>query len=125
METLVEYAWPGEMTELASVLGEALVACTAGQMETSDLPPAVRMSVAAQRGSRLPVETVVLDELLQGIEREVISRALSQAKFNRSLAARLLGITRSRLLRRCEQLHLALPTEMPDLEPIDFEEAAE
>jgi len=40
------------------------------------------------------------------IERELISRALTQAKGNKTKAAKLLGMTRPRLYRRLVQLGL-------------------
>jgi DNA-binding NtrC family response regulator len=46
----------------------------------------------------------VLDELLASIEKEAITRALSQAGGNKSEAAALLGMTRPRLYRRLVQL---------------------
>jgi DNA-binding NtrC family response regulator len=44
--------------------------------------------------------------LLGRIERELIHRALAQAKGNKTKAARLLGMTRPRLYRRLVQLGL-------------------
>ena len=48
----------------------------------------------------------MLDEFLAQIERELIVRALAQAKGNKAKAARLLGMTRPRLYRRLVQLGL-------------------
>jgi DNA-binding NtrC family response regulator len=50
-----------------------------------------------------------LDELLLDVEREVLRRALRNSKGNRARAARALGISRPRLLRRIEQLGLDSP----------------
>jgi DNA-binding NtrC family response regulator len=52
------------------------------------------------------VETINLDNVLGAIERELIQRALLAGDGNRALAARLLGISRARLLRRLEALGL-------------------
>lgn len=125
LEWIVEYPWPGDLNELKSVLTSALRESTSTQIETGDLPQNIRMAVAALRGTRLPVERILLDDFLAQVERELLSRALAQAKYNRSQAARLVGITRPRFLRRCEQLGIALPHDSPEFEPIDFEEAPE
>jgi DNA-binding NtrC family response regulator len=52
-----------------------------------------------------------LDEFLEGVERELLERALKQARGNKSQAARLLGINRTRLLGRLKQLALETPAE--------------
>ena len=51
-------------------------------------------------------EKIVLDEFLESIEREVITRAMAQAGGNKSAAAELLGMNRPRLYRRLVQLGL-------------------
>jgi two-component system NtrC family response regulator len=48
-----------------------------------------------------------LDELLQRVERHMITSALAHTKGNKAEAARRLGVTRQRLLRRIAQLGLA------------------
>jgi len=40
---------------------------------------------------------------LEGVERDLIARALQQARNNRSRAARLLGISRSQLYSRMQK----------------------
>jgi|GEM_PF-3896040 len=125
IELLAEYTWPGDIAELKEMVRQSVSGCTGSQLEIRDLPQSIRMAVTAQRTARLPVEKVELDLFLAGIEREVVGRALAQARYNRSQAARLLGISRSRLLRRCENLGITLPTETPDFEPVEFEEDVE
>ena len=51
-------------------------------------------------------ESIALDEFLGDIERELIQRAIRQARGNKTQAARLLGVHRARLLRRLNQLGL-------------------
>ena len=56
---------------------------------------------------RRPQEKIVLEQFLGEIELELIRRALSEAKGNKTKAASLLGMTRPRLYRRLVQLGLA------------------
>ena len=51
-------------------------------------------------------EPIELDALLADVERELLRRALHQAKGNKTKAAALLNITRARLHRRMEQLNV-------------------
>jgi DNA-binding NtrC family response regulator len=67
-------------------------------------------------------ETIVLDEYLACIERELLNRAMARSKGNKTKAARLLGLTRPRLYRRLVQLGLERPPA--ESAPI-FEEIAE
>ena len=56
-------------------------------------------------------ETIVLEEFLGRIERELIERALRRARGNKSRAARLLGLSRPRLYRRLVQLGFIAPDD--------------
>ena len=66
------------------------------------------MELASRAGARAARSwpPVQLDALLQGIESELLSRALRAGKGNKTKAAELLGISRARLHRRCHQLGL-------------------
>ncbi len=71
-----------------------------------DLPERLRLSAQAAAHPRRVDETIVLDEFLGRVERELIRRALARSKGNKARAARLLGVTRPRLYRRMVQLGL-------------------
>ena len=72
----------------------------------ADLPERLRLAAQAAAHPRRIEETIVLDEYLGRVERELIRRALARAKGNKARAARLLGVTRPRLYRRMVQLGL-------------------
>jgi DNA-binding NtrC family response regulator len=76
------------------------------EIDADDLPR--RLQLAARAAARPPraEETIILDEFLGRVERELVRRALDRAKGNKARAARLLGMTRPRLYRRLEQLGL-------------------
>ena len=68
-----------------------------------------RAAVADARGQGESIEAAarrIRYEFLGRVERELIRRALAQAKGNKAKAARLLGMTRPRLYRRLVQLGL-------------------
>lgn len=75
-------------------------------MGVNDLPDRLHLAAAAEARPRRVEEKIVLDEYLGRIERELIERALSRAKGNKTKAARLLGMSRPRLYRRMVQLGL-------------------
>jgi DNA-binding NtrC family response regulator len=112
LDQLAAYPWPGNMDELTEFVGYAFRRAAGPLVSAADLPDRVRFAADASSHAPRPQETIVLDEFLSEIETELIHRALQYAKGNRTKAAQLLGITRSRLLRRLEP-------SGPDFTPID------
>jgi DNA-binding NtrC family response regulator len=104
LDQLALYRWPGGLDELRGVIAAAHAAATAHEIAPADLPALVHHAVKAAALPRREPEKIVLDELLESIEREVITRALAQSGGNKSAAAELLGMTRPRLYRRLVQL---------------------
>jgi DNA-binding NtrC family response regulator len=115
LDQLALYRWPGELEELRSVISAAHAAATTHEITPADLPPIVHHAARAAAAPRRAHEKIVLDELLESIEREVIARALAQAGGNKSAAAELLGMTRPRLYRRLVQLGIVKETEKETL----------
>ena len=72
---------------------------------------------------------IKLDSYLQMIECELIARAMQHAKGNKSKAAKLLGISRPKLLRRLQLLNVPVDSAgQMQTEQIDssaFEEAGD
>ena len=71
-------------------------------MEPSDLSDTIQLTAEAEHFPIVKPEAIQLDKFLLKVEQELIHRALRQAGNNRAQAARLLGISRGRLLRRIE-----------------------
>lgn len=99
------YHWPGNVGELRSVVRAARENATSDLVGTGDLPFAFRAGMEARSvGPVRRAKPCELDPLLERVESEQIRLALAESKFNKSLTAELLGITRARLYRRMEQL---------------------
>lgn len=104
LDRLVRHDWPGNLHELGMVLREALKESAGGRVEAIHLPLYLRAA------STLPPlkPSSSLDEVLETVEARLIRIALLKAKGNKSEAAELLGIQRSRLLRRIETLKIEM-----------------
>ena len=107
IDRLCAYSWPGNVAELAEVVAESHLRAAARLIAPDDLPQRLRLAAEAAAHPRRKEEPIQLDEFVARIERELIRRALAQAKGNKTKAARLLGLNRPRLYRRMVQLGLA------------------
>ncbi len=128
LDRLAAYAWPGNVDELAEVVRQAHAKAAAPQVQAGDLPAVVHHAAAAQARPRKVPEPIRLDEFLERIEKELLERALVQARGNKTKAAQLLGIHRNRLIRRLVQLGLvAAPAadETVVFEEVDNEDQSE
>jgi DNA-binding NtrC family response regulator len=108
---LIRYDWPGNLDELAAVVGDAHAHATETFIHPRDLPYRFRTALASQEqpAPREP-PPMLLDPLLTKVETRLITLALERTRNNKSKAAELLGINRARLLRRIEQLQIGQPT---------------
>lgn len=116
MQLLVAYDWPENIIDLRGCVAEIVdsavtetspATATLDTVQAGDLPVAIRtFPGSASPAGNHSVEPISLDAVLLDVEREMIHRALKLSPRNRAAAARMLGISRPRLLRRIEQLGL-------------------
>ena len=102
LQALKEYSFPGNIRELENILERATALCEDNQIQTDDLQlPAVE--------ALSPESQTSLGNMTQNIERDQISRALEQNRWNQSAAARSLGITLRQLRYRIQKMELNKP----------------
>jgi DNA-binding NtrC family response regulator len=110
LDELAAYPWPGNVSELAEVVQECCGRAAGPYILPADLPERFRHARSAAAHPPRAIENIQLDDYLAGIERELLERALAVAKGNKTKAATLLGIHRTRLIRRLVQLGIIAPT---------------
>jgi transcriptional regulator with PAS, ATPase and Fis domain len=113
---LAEYDWPGNVRELENVIERAAILSEDAVIRAGHIPmDLLRGSLGANRetmGSGLDLEGLSLGngkslkDIVQGIERTLISDALQRCGGNQVQAAKLLGITRDILRYRMKQFRL-------------------
>jgi two-component system response regulator PilR (NtrC family) len=107
LEELGRYDFPGNIRELENIL-ERAVALSGERIDVADLrlaPPVTDEEGAADGGS------ATLPDYLDGLERKAILDALAKTDFNRTAAAKLLGITFRQLRYRLQRLGIREPDE--------------
>jgi DNA-binding NtrC family response regulator len=106
IDALYEYPWPENVDELLEVVESACRAADGPWIGPAELPDRIRWAHQAAARPKRKDEPVDLDQVLEDVERELITRAMSRAKGNKTKAAQMLGVTRARLHRRAEHFRL-------------------
>ncbi len=107
MRKLCAYAFPGNVRELENIIERALALCLDGVITEHDLQLSPDDSESA--ASTLPGGKYSLTEHLDQVERQALLAALEQTRFNRTAAAKLLGLTFRTMRYRMERLGIKGP----------------
>ncbi|EAU68484.1 sigma-54-dependent transcriptional regulator [Stigmatella aurantiaca] len=95
---LESYDWPGNLRELRHEMQRALVLSGGrGEIQPEDLSPALRAKAPTEGTDRA---ALTLEEKIERLEREELTRALAECEGNRSHAAEKLGLSRQGLLNK-------------------------
>ncbi len=107
-DQLIAYGWPGNVRELRNAIERAVILADGGYIRSEHLP-VTSPRQASVGGSDMPSSTAFPagGVNLEAIERSLVVKALSQARHNKTRAAKLLGLTRAQLYSRIEKYGLA------------------
>jgi transcriptional regulator with GAF, ATPase, and Fis domain len=121
-QMLLDYPWPGNVRELRNILERAAILCDGGLItpehlalrahpapRTPPIVPAPAATTPPLAAGRIPPAAPSQPspaEELQSIERTMVEQALQNARFNKSKAAKALGLTRQQLYVRMRRYGL-------------------
>jgi two-component system, NtrC family, response regulator AtoC len=116
MECMYRYDWPGNVRELENCIERAIALGNRRVIDVNDLPTAIRgassspeMAVAAPVALPAfraePVSSPTPTDL-EALERETILRVFNQVNGDKSLAGKMLGISRATLYRKLKRYNI-------------------
>ncbi|CAG1065325.1 Regulatory protein AtoC [uncultured bacterium] len=108
MELLLKHPFPGNVRELEHAVERAVVMGRGEEVVPADLPE----EIGGDPGERLQAIQGVssherLTKAMREFERQYIISVLDEAKGNKTLAAKLLGVSRKTLWEKCKMLQIA------------------
>lgn len=106
---LQEYAYPGNVRELESIIAHAVIMTDGEFIGSVDLPEYMRRGITTRPALAYQREEAILS--LREMEEQHIRRTLEALKGNQSHAAKRLGISRSTLWRKMNEYHIEAPGE--------------
>jgi two-component system response regulator PilR (NtrC family) len=101
---LADYDYPGNVRELENILERATALCDGNIIRAADLYLTEAQSDSNATSALSGERTLPLHEYLDRIEREQILKALEQTRYNKTQAAKVLGITFRSLRYRLDRL---------------------
>ncbi len=96
---LLTYKFPGNVRELENMLERAVTLCTTGIIAASDLH--MRKPAESHTGS---VHSGKLGDQVEDVQRQAIVEALEKTRYNKTAAAKLLGLSFRQLRYRIKKL---------------------
>jgi two-component system response regulator PilR (NtrC family) len=100
--SLETYSFPGNVRELENILERAITLTTSGEIRAVDIQ--LRPTPASPTGAASAANGSALGDHLEDIERDAIMNALEQTRYNKTAAAKVLGMSFRALRYRIKKL---------------------
>jgi DNA-binding NtrC family response regulator len=101
VQALQEYSWPGNVRELRNMVERLMLLASGDQVDEQTVRSVVAPAIEISSGTRM---SGTLADRVQNFERDMILAELKRANFHMTNAAKVLGLERSHLYKKAEQL---------------------
>ncbi len=133
VELFINYNWPGNIRELSNFIERILALCHETEIDLSHIPDSLKQIVISRPLEQVgieniekiefPPEGILLENIIEKIERRLIEQALLYSKYSQKKAAKILGLTPRSFRYRLQKYGLTQGTEdFLDKEDKDEEE---
>ena len=112
LRILQAYDFPGNVRELENIIERALALCSDGVINEQDLQLTASSKARSEVGEM--TDKYPLPDYLDMVEKRALLEALQQTGFNRTAAAKLLGLTFRTMRYRMERLGIKSPDDGND-----------
>jgi DNA-binding NtrC family response regulator len=121
LQLLMKYDWPGNVRELENCISRALTLGDRKRIDVNDLPPALLASHGPAKTADVSAQASASEEVsaisgLEEIEKLTIQRVFDQVGGDKTMAHKLLGISRATLYRKLKRYGIA--AELEELKPV-------
>jgi DNA-binding NtrC family response regulator len=111
VELLQRYPWPGNVRELRNVVERVLLLSSADAISVEEVDLALPVARNGESGFSSSSGSGPLAQRLESFEREVLLAELRRNNHHMTNTARSLGLERSHLYKKCQQLGIDLRAE--------------
>ena len=108
IEALQSHLWPGNVRELRNMVERLMLLATEDRVDLATVRIALPAASSNLPASGMALASGPLADRVQAFEKEVILAELKRTQQNVSLAAKALGLERSHLYKKAEQLGIDL-----------------
>jgi two-component system response regulator PilR (NtrC family) len=102
-QALLDYSFPGNVRELENMLERAVTLCSSGTILESDLN---LRRATSHEDSPATFTSTGLGNQVEDVQRQAILEALEKTRYNKTAAAKLLGLTFRQLRYRIKKLNI-------------------
>ncbi|HPQ69742.1 MAG TPA: sigma-54 dependent transcriptional regulator [bacterium] len=107
------YDWPGNVRELENLIERLVILNEIGEIKLDDLPEKFQRSAVKVMGHtvEIPDDGLDFNTMVNDFENRLILAAMTKARGNKNLAAKLLGLKRTTLVEKIKKKDLDFNTD--------------